>query len=61
MQQVRVCDVAPAEGQCSPFAHVREVRFEGHGEGLFNIRRQVGNVVVLQLNLPDRNLPAFMT
>lgn len=60
MQQVRTCDVVSGEAERPPSARVREVRFEGHGEGLFNIRRQVGNVVILQLKLPDRNLPAFM-
>jgi len=61
MQQVRTCHVVPGKAERPPSARVREVRFEGHGEGLFDIRRQIGNVVILQFKLPDGNLPAFMT
>jgi len=37
------------------------MRLERHGEGLLNVRGQVGNVTVFPLKLPDGNVPAFMT
>jgi len=61
MQQVRTRDGLPGEAARPLSARVRKVRFKGHGEGLLDVRGEVGNVVLLRIELSNRNLPAFMT
>ena len=61
MREMRTCNVIPGTAERPAAARVRKVRFEGNREDILDILGQVGDVLVLRLELPDRHVPAFMT
>ena len=61
MHEMRARYGVPGKAERPSASQVREMRVGGHGEGLFDVRGQVRNVIVLEFKLPYRNLPALMT